>query len=403
MNTTLSGIKADVKNIGGRVAPGQKLVEATLIDDRPAGAKGLKQATIEATKCGALAPLAFPAEGGSLARAGRMPMPRALLLAAAAVLLSTSSAFGQDWLITVFPDRSHDFGTVARGSRLRYSFRVVNTSRFDIHIADWRPKCGCTDVKVGARAIPPGTQTVVEAILDTSKFEGHKASGLTLILDRPQFVEVELNLTCFIRGDVFLHPGQVDFGVVKRGSKPTALLTLTYQGGVANWAVTRTESTNPLLAAQLREVDHSPGGSVQYQLAATLDPSTPPGYFKDEISLVTNDPSSPRIPVSVVANVQSAVSVSPSSLNFGAVRPGQVVVQRAFVRSSKSFRLSEMTSRNGDLKATGSGGDVRTLHTITLTFTAPGQPGPYHDVLEIATDVQGEAPVKLNVFATITP
>ena len=60
--------------------------------------------------------------------------------------------------------------------------------------------------------IPPGTQTTVEATLNTTNFQGYKASGLTLILDRPAFVEVDLNLTCFIRGDIVMNPGQIDFG-----------------------------------------------------------------------------------------------------------------------------------------------------------------------------------------------
>ena len=81
-----------------------------------------------------------------------------------------------------------------------------------MHILDWRTKCGCTDVKVGARDIPPGTQTTIEATIDTSRFQGYKPSGLTLRLDRPSFAEVDLVLTCFIRGDVMLDPGQVEFG-----------------------------------------------------------------------------------------------------------------------------------------------------------------------------------------------
>src|SRR6185312_16958018 len=116
-----------------------------------------------------------------------------------------------NWFDVIFPEKSHNFGTVARGSKLRYAFRLVNRTSHDIHILDTRTKCGCTDVKVGARDVPPGTQTTIEATIDTTKFLGYKASGLTLVLDRPSFVEVDLNLICFIRGDVMLNPGQVDF------------------------------------------------------------------------------------------------------------------------------------------------------------------------------------------------
>jgi hypothetical protein len=131
---------------------------------------------------------------------------------------SVAQAADSDWLTGVFPERAYDFGNVARGSQIRHAFPLVNRTNSDIHIADWRTKCGCTDVRVGARVIPPGTQTTVEATINTTNFQGYKASGLTLILDRPAFVEVDLNLTCFIRGDIVMNPGQIDFGTVRRSA-----------------------------------------------------------------------------------------------------------------------------------------------------------------------------------------
>src|SRR3954447_14180870 len=138
--------------------------------------------------------------------------------------LAIPPAGAQDWIATAFPERSFDFGTVARGSKVLHTFKLLNRTNQDIHIADWRTKCGCTEVRVGAREIPPGTQTVIEAIVDTTKFQGYKASGLTLVLQKPSFLEIDLDLTCFIRGDVMLSPGAIDFGLVSRTSKPAVTL-----------------------------------------------------------------------------------------------------------------------------------------------------------------------------------
>src|SRR5205823_2326929 len=93
------------------------------------------------------------------------------------------AAGAQDWVAAAFPERAFDFGTVARGSKVHHTFKLLNRTNQEIHIADWRTKCGCTEVKVGAREIPPGTLTVIEAVLDTTKFQGYKASGLTLVID----------------------------------------------------------------------------------------------------------------------------------------------------------------------------------------------------------------------------
>jgi hypothetical protein len=158
------------------------------------------------------------------------------------LFLSLSSAAARagdlDWMSSVFPQRVYDFGNVARGSQVRHSFPVVNRTNAEVHIASWTTKCGCTNVKVGARVIPPGTQTTVEATLDTTRFLGHKDSGLTLMIDSPSVVSVDLHLTCFIRGEITLTPGQIDFGAVRRSEKlPSASLTLTYAGGRPDWEI----------------------------------------------------------------------------------------------------------------------------------------------------------------------
>ena len=67
-----------------------------------------------------------------------------------------------DWLDSALPERAFDFGVVARGSQIRHAFPIVNRTDGEIRILEWRTKCGCTDVKVGAKVIPPGTQTTIE-------------------------------------------------------------------------------------------------------------------------------------------------------------------------------------------------------------------------------------------------
>lgn len=326
------------------------------------------------------------------------------VMATGFLLATTTAATAQDWVSSVFPDRAYDFGTVARGSKLRHAFRLVNNTGQEIHIAEWRPKCGCTDVRVGARQIPTGTQTVVEATLDTTRFQGYKASGLTLVLDRPSLFEVDLNLTCFIRGDVFLNPGQIDFGVVARKSKPTLTLMLTYAGGQPGWAVTKMQTISAFVSAQLRDLGASPTGQTQYQITATLDPRIPNGYFKDEVTLITNDPASPKIPISVTANVQSQVSLSPSIMNLGQIRAGQTVKKTVLLRSAQPFRITEIKGKSDSLTGAVNGAEgSRPLQTVTVTFKAPARPGPFNTILEIGTDLDDEPPAKLTTFATILP
>jgi len=334
-------------------------------------------------------------------------MRRVFLFWTAWAVLTTvsSSARAQSWAESVLPERAFDAGTVARGSKVRHTFRLVNRLDQEVRIADWRTKCGCTEVRVGARVIPPGTQTTIEAVIDTTKFLGYKPSGLTLVLDQPSYAEVDLNLSCFIRGDLSLNPGVVDFGIVTRSSasKPAVTLNLTYTGGQANWGITRMQTRSSRVSAKLQEQGRSGNGQVQYLLTANFDPADVTGFFKDEITLFTNDPGAQPIPIAVSAVVQSSVTVSPSPLVLGQVKPGTVVKKVLFVRSSQPFKVASIKSNKDDLTAETVAEGARPVHTVNLSFKVPTQPGPYNASVEIATDLKDEPPLKLTTFATIVP
>ncbi|MHB1562123.1 MAG: DUF1573 domain-containing protein [Isosphaeraceae bacterium] len=325
-----------------------------------------------------------------------------------AILFGSSSAClaQSDWMTSVFPERAYDFGTVARGSQIRHAFPIVNRTNSEIHIADWRTKCGCTDVKVGARVIPPGTQTTVEATINTTNFQGYKPSGLTLILDRPVFAQIDLNVTCFIRGDIVMSPGQVDFGTLRRSSKlPSASLGLTYAGGRSDWDIVQMKTQSDKVKAVAKETGRTADGQIHWEITATLQPGVANGYFKDQITLITNDSPAQTIPISVLANVQSAVSVTPSIINLGRVRPGETIARTNLlhVRSSSPFSLSKVSATSPELEAQEARPGAAADHVLNLKLKAPAEPGPFHAVLKVETDMKDEPVAQVKVFATVAP
>jgi len=118
--------------------------------------------------------------------------------------------------------------------------------------------------------------------------------------------------------------------------------------------------------------------------------------------LITNDTPPQSIPISVVANVQSAaVAVSPSIINFGPLKPGQSVSKAVRLRSASPFSITRLSGSEPALEAaeenTGSASD----HTINVTFKAPDTSGPFHAVLKVESDMKDEPPAQIKTFATI--
>jgi hypothetical protein len=310
------------------------------------------------------------------------------------------------WVDVVLPpaSRSYDFGTVVRGSKIRHVFTIANSTGSQVRIADWRTKCGCTDVKAGAKVIPPGTQTTLEATIDTTKFTGPKRSGLTLVFAEPSFVEIDLNLTCFIRGDITANPGLIDFGVVRRGkASPKATLVLSYAGGRPDWEIKQIKTRTAYVKIVSTEQGRSAGGQVNYLLTAELQSDPPNGLFKDEAKIISNEVVETPLPITIVANIQSAVSVAPSIINFGPVKPGQTVTKTLIVRGSEPFSIRKVSPSKPELKLDAPGDQAKPVHSLTLKFIAPSQTGPYHATIDLETSLANEPPAQLKTFATVIP
>ncbi len=311
-----------------------------------------------------------------------------------------------EWVEAVFPERSHNFGTVAKGSVLRQHFKIMNRTNREVRISGWKPMCGCTDVNLGAQAIPPGAQTTLEVVFDTTKFSGYKATGLTLYLDQPSTRTVDYSLTAFIQDEIEVSPGVLDFGDLKRGATAEKVVTLRYRGNQKDWRVIDMRHANSSLTAELQEVPRSGKDGVEYRLVARLDPNRlRNGNFRDQVTLVTNDEQRKTIPLSVVARVSSEVALSPAVLNLGSVRAGQRVERTVLLRGSTPFRVMETKAVEGAIAVSGEAADTsRPLHQIKVAIeTPPSTTGAYHAILEIETDHPDEPPVRLTAFATVVP
>ena len=102
-----------------------------------------------------------------------------------------------------------------------------------------------------------------------------------------------------------------------------------------------------------------------------------------------------------MANVQGRVSVSPSIINFGALKPGQSASKVVHVRSSSPFAITQLSGSEASLQAVEEkpGSSARPYGKHHLQ--APETTGPFHAVLEVESDLKDEPPAKIKAFATI--
>ena len=313
----------------------------------------------------------------------------------------SDAAAQQNWLDTLFAEKSFDFGPVPRGGVVRHPFVLTNRLNVPISITNLRVSCGCTSGTASATLVQPGQTAIVEAQMDTRNFVGRKSTTLFVaVMAGNQQAEVGLGVSSLILSDVVLNPGVVDFGMVGRGQAPEQVLTID-RVGKPEWRINKLVSGSKALTATLAETRRA-GGEVGYRLAVAVRPDAPAGVIRDEIRLMTNDPETPSIPVPINGAIKGDLSASPSMVAIGSLASSSPAMQgKVIVRASKPFRIARIDGQGDGFKLAAPEAEAKPLHVVTLTYNPKEGTtrGDLHKTFRIVTDLPGEPP--LDVAATV--
>ncbi|MGA2034929.1 MAG: DUF1573 domain-containing protein [Thermoguttaceae bacterium] len=326
-------------------------------------------------------------------------MSRRLIVVGFWMLLAGSQAWGQEWATKMFENAEHDFGNCARGAKAEHEFALSNIYMEEVHITGVRSSCGCTSVRVGTPTLRTYEKGAIIATFNTGLFLGQRGATLTVTLDKPYPAEVQLHVKGYIHGDVVFEPGSVQLGDVDPAVGAQRQVTVSYAGR-SDWRILDVRGVDPHLSAGLVEISRT-GGQVAYALAVRLNPGASVGYLNDQIMLVTNDPRTPQIPLTVEARVLGSVTVSPSSLFLGVVEPGERVTKPLVVKGKTPFRIVSISCADGSFEfGRESDPAPKLLHVIPVTFVAGPNSGKVVRTIRIETDL-GKSPPELAAYAVI--
>jgi len=165
--------------------------------------------------------------------------------------------------------------------------------------------------------------------------------------------------------------------------------------GRMDWQITGV-SKNDLFDVHVQPRHRQPG-LAGYQVQLSLKPDAPPGSYKQELLLSTNDPSGPTVPVPFEITVQSALTVFPDTVRYTAVKVGAAAEYKVSIRGSgRPFRVTAVEGLGDGLSIAEPvpTGDARPVHIFTLKYN-PTAAGNLSRKLTFKTD-DGKGP-----YATI--
>jgi len=269
----------------------------------------------------------------------------------------------------MFPVKSHNFGDVAVASKTEFRFPIRNTTGRTIHVREVRTSCGCTSPSVETHYIEPGQTGAILAKFNTGTHRGQKGANLTVVIDQPFYTEVRLRVDGFIRQDLVFHPGAIDFGKQARGQQLTQTAKIMYAGR-SDWAVVDVLTTKPWISVDVKQESRN-GQNTIYLLTVNLSPEAPAGYFRDELVVVTNDRTRPRVPLLISGELESELTISPQSIAGGSVKPGESIEKKLVIRGKDAFVIDSIEAKGWEVTFDPIT-EAKTTHIVNVRFAPNG-------------------------------
>lgn len=296
---------------------------------------------------------------------------------------------------------THDFGSVPRGAQLHHRFPITNIYAVPLQITQTRTSCGCVTVTPPAEPLKPREKGYIDITMDTRRFTGPKSVSIFVTVG-PQFISTAiLQVSANCRADVVFNPGELNFGVVPRGEKPTQTIDVEYAGTLWNtWKINEVAKNNAPLDVAIEELYRRPG-QVGYRLKVTLKPDAPAGMNKLDLFLQTTDPASPMVPVLVEFTVQASLSVVPATLSVGTMKVGEKTPRRIVVRGNKPFRILSIEGLGEGIEAELPK-EAAAVQIVTIKCE-PTKAGDLRRQLLFKTDLEAEPTATMTVEGNVVP
>src|SRR5262245_45330434 len=137
---------------------------------------------------------------------------RRQLLSLIATFVFTSIVCAQPtaWADKLFNNETtHDFGNVARGAQLKYTFKMTNIYKVPLEITEIKVQCNCVKAEPSVKVLQPNESATVNISMDARQFSGSKTVRIYITVG-PKFISTAtLTVSANARGDVVFSPNEI--------------------------------------------------------------------------------------------------------------------------------------------------------------------------------------------------
>jgi len=92
--------------------------------------------------------------------------------------------------ITILGSESINFGEIIEGEKVNLEFKIKNTGKGDLIIANAKASCGCTQLEYPKEIIKPGNQESISVTFDSRNKKGKQKKSITLTTNATPSIKI---------------------------------------------------------------------------------------------------------------------------------------------------------------------------------------------------------------------
>ncbi|GAB4316263.1 MAG: hypothetical protein Kow0059_08730 [Candidatus Sumerlaeia bacterium] len=303
-----------------------------------------------------------------------------------------------------FAETSHDFGTVYNDTVVSHIFKFTNTGDQTLLIENVKTGCGCTSTLLGKKEIAPGETGEIEVKFNTRGKHGLNRQTIGVFSNDPTAKQVSLGIVVNVQRDLTIKPLSSYMGNLGVGESKTQKISLI--AGRDDLEITKVETSSPDVKAVLNPLsERSADGHKQWELEITMTArEVESSMMRETVTIHTNSPNLPKAEVFVQARVVGDITLNPTLLYFGSIKPGQSVKRDAVLMSRKGqlVEVDHVSTNTLPIKVNVTRELEGKMTRIEAEYTAPDKATTLRGNLDIY--LKGEKiPLKLYVMGNVRP
>lgn len=216
---------------------------------------------------------------------------------------------------------AHDFGTAKQNAELKTTFTLKNEGRSTLTF-ELRADCGCAAATTDVKALEPGESTPVRMSFRTQHYVGPVTKRIRVLSNDAVEPSLEIKVKVDVSEGVVVDPAYFYFGYVEAGTAPSLTIKVQWKDGVGTpFELTSSEAPGLDVDVTTKKFDTAPWHG--YEVTTTFRKPPPIGRASGTVILRTNSADSPRITVTLTADVSGKIWVDRREVSLGLLPQGK--------------------------------------------------------------------------------